>query len=145
MEPIAIPLLVIFLPLMLQKPAKKSKSSDHIRYLKKRLAMWKEGKLNELLSECVEIQKRLKSSKRKEEAVSRGFTRLMLEGKVRQALKLINAETDICGVHCMSDNVRRLLQEKHPTAKEPQGDVLDNSNAPQVENVIFEAIVIVKT
>ena len=63
MESIAIPLLTIFLPLMLQKPSQKSKKADHIRNLKRRLAMWKEGKLKELLSECAEIQKRLKNLK----------------------------------------------------------------------------------
>ena len=140
MEPIAIPLLVIFLPLMLQKPSRKSKKADHIRYLKKTLAMWKEGKLKELLSECGEIQKRLKKSKRKEADASKGFVRLMMEGKVRQALKLVNADTDICGVHEMNDDVRGVLQEKHPAPEDPREEALDNSDIPRVESVIFEDI-----
>ena len=74
--------------------------------------MWKEGKLKELLSECAEIQKPLKKSKRKAEDASKGFVRLMMEGKVRQALKLIDANSDICGVHEMNDNVRGILREK---------------------------------
>ena len=70
--------------------------------------MWKKGELRELFSECAEIQKRLKKSKRKEENASRGFVRLMMEGRVRQALKLVNADTDICGVHEMSSkNITR--------------------------------------
>ena len=36
LEPVAISLLTIFLPLILQKPSRKSKKSDHVRYLKKR-------------------------------------------------------------------------------------------------------------
>ena len=43
----------------------------------------------------MEFQKRIKLSKRKEESVSNGFVRLMLQGKVRQALKLVNADTDM--------------------------------------------------
>ena len=140
MEQIAIPLLVIFLPLMLQKPSQNSKKADHTRNLKRRLNMWKKGELRELFSECAEIQKRLKKSKRKEENASRGFVRLMMEGRVRQALKLVNADTDICGVHEMSDNVRRILQEKHPAAEDPREEALDNSDIRRVENVIFEDI-----
>ena len=140
METIAIPLVVIFLPLMLQKPSAKSKNADHIRYLKKRMSLWKEGKLKELLSEGIEIQKRIKSSKKKEESVSKGFVRLMLQGKVRQALKLVNADTDVCGVHKMNDAIRNILQEKHPAAEEAQDNVLDNSAVLRVEDVIFERI-----
>ena len=58
------------------------------------MKLWKEGNVKELLSECVEIEKRIKSSKRKEESVAKGFVRLMLQGKVHQAL--VNADTDVC-------------------------------------------------
>ena len=61
MEPVAIPLAVIFLPLMLQKLAPRLKNADHIRYLDKCLSMWKKSKITELLSEGAEIQKRFKS------------------------------------------------------------------------------------
>ena len=69
-EPVAISLAVIFLPLVLQKLAPRMKNADHIRYLKKCLSMWKKGKIKELLLEGAEIQKRFMSSKRKEEALS---------------------------------------------------------------------------
>jgi hypothetical protein len=102
--------------------------------------MWKEGKVKELLSEGAEIQKRLKSSKKREEALARGFTRLMMEGKVREALKLVNADTDVCGVHDMSDAVKRTLEEKHPAAEQAQAEVLDPGDVRRVENVVFEGI-----
>lgn len=140
MESIAIPLLVIFVPLILQKPSARSKNADHVRYLKKRLTMWKDGNLRELFSECEEIQKRIKTSKRKEEDAAKGFVRLMMEGKVRQALKLVNADTDVCGVHKMNDKIRTVLQEKHPAAEEAQENVLDDSVIPRVEHVVFENI-----
>ena len=139
-EPVAVHLFVIFLPLMLQKPAARSKTKDHVRYLQKRLALWKEGRLSEIVSECEEIQRRMKKSKRKEDTVNRGFTRLMLTGKVKQALKLVDAESDITGVHSMDDHIRRTLQEKHPPGEQPQQDVLDRGDIPLVEEVIFESI-----
>ena len=88
----------------------------------------------------MEFQKRIKLSKRKEESVPNGFVRLMLQGKVRQALKLVNADTDVCGVHKMNDAIRNILQEKHPAAEEAQDNVLDNSAVLRVEDVIFERI-----
>ena len=64
MEPVALNLLIIFIPLMLQKPARRSKTGDHKRYLTKRLKWWRDGKLSNLLAECEEIQRRLCGSKR---------------------------------------------------------------------------------
>ena len=48
MEPVAVNLLVIFFPLMLQKPSRRSKTKDHKRYLSKRLQWWKDGKIAEI-------------------------------------------------------------------------------------------------
>ena len=72
-EPVALDLVCIFLPLMLQKPSARSKNADHVRYLKKRLDWWKEGNLSYLLSECEEIQRKLKKSsnlKRKQDSIT---------------------------------------------------------------------------
>ena len=48
----------------------------------------------------------------------KGFTRLMLEGKVKQALKLVDKNNGICGVHDLNGDVKRKLEEKHPVAQE---------------------------
>ena len=92
------------------------------------------------MSEGTEIQKRLTSSKKREEAAARGFTRLMMEGRVRDALKLVNADTDVCGVHSMTDTVRQTLQDKHPAAEPAQAEALNNEEVPRVEAVVFEGI-----
>ena len=59
---------------MLQKPGKKSKNSDHIRYLSQRLALWSNGDFAALLSEGRAIQKRLTHVQRKPEQVEKVFT-----------------------------------------------------------------------
>ena len=51
--------------LLLQKLSATSKTKDHIENLTKHLALWKEGKINELIAEEKVIQKRLTSGKRK--------------------------------------------------------------------------------
>ena len=139
-EPVAIQLLIIFFPLLLQKPSARSKAKDHTRCLKKRITLWKEGKVNELLSEGSEIQKRLGSSKKKKEANERGFIRLMLEGKVGQALKLVDASNEVSGVHDLSEDILTQLKDKHPVGIEPDPQVLDSREVPRVEEVVFDAI-----
>ena len=56
---LSFPLVHVFMPIMLQKPSKKSKAKDHVKYLLSRLQKWSNGDLNGLMAECREIQKRL--------------------------------------------------------------------------------------
>ena len=61
----------------------------------------------------------------------------MLEGKLKQALKLIDTNNGVIGVHDLTDNVKRELNAKHPES-EPGGPPLENG--PSVQEVIFEEI-----
>ena len=123
-------------------PSKRSKTKDHNRYLVKRLQLWKEGKLNELLAEGREIQKRMAQGKeRKKESKLKGFRRLMLEGKVRQAMKLVDAESDVAGLDDVTERVREILKSKHPPAEDIQLDALCNKElSTNVQEVVFENI-----
>ena len=49
--------------LLLQKPSRTSKSKDHLEELKRRLDLWKEGELTELLIGVEAIQKSVSDSK----------------------------------------------------------------------------------
>ncbi len=51
MEEVAMMILMIMPALLLQKPEKKSKTRDHIKYPEKRLAWWKDGDLDQLVRE----------------------------------------------------------------------------------------------
>ncbi len=41
----------------------------------------------------------------------------MLAGKVKQALKFINNNNDIKGVHTPTNEIQGILKEKHPKAE----------------------------
>ena len=52
---------------------------------------WKHGKIEELISECEAIQKRLKRSvKTKIQSDQKAFSRLMLQGQVKKALRFVS-------------------------------------------------------
>ena len=71
---------------LLQKPARNSKTRDHVTYLEKRLKWWVEGELELLIREGKAIQGRLAKSKTSKDHCEKVFVRLMLQGKVSAAL-----------------------------------------------------------
>ena len=62
---VALKAAFVLLALVLQKPSQKSKARDHQECLAKRLALWKDGKIAELLREGRSVQKRLVRSHQK--------------------------------------------------------------------------------
>ena len=92
MESIALKAVFVVCILVLQKPSHNSKERDHMRHLERRLKLWKDGDLDELVREGRVIQSRLKCkpSAKRETQVTRSFTKLMFEGNTRAALQLLS-------------------------------------------------------
>ena len=129
----------IFIPLMLQKPAFRSKARDNSKYLSSRLEMWKVGDLNGLMSQSREIQKRVQNElKSRNTNRAKRFSQLMLLGKVAQATRLINNEDAIIGVHQITPSIIKTLQDKHPKCSRRSGQAF--TPPVPVESVIFEQI-----
>ena len=81
--------------LLLQKPHRSSKAKEHTQCLERRMKLWIEGDLDELLREGCTIQQRLQRSPRRprsEQQLAHTFAKLMMEGKVRAALRLISKQ-----------------------------------------------------
>ena len=64
----------------------------------------------------------------------------MLVGKVGQAIKFVNNDDNVVGVHTLSDNIKNILANKHPKAEAAHPDALLPETAPAPEEVIFEGI-----
>jgi len=95
-ESLSLKLVHVFIPLMLQKPSESSTARNNAKYLSERLEKWKNGDLKSLMDEAQAIQFKLKQKKQKEVTSNqKGFCRLMMLGKVGQAMKLINNEDSI--------------------------------------------------
>ena len=140
-ERLALSLLHIFLPLMLQKPSAKSKPREHAKYLTTRLERWRNGELKSLMAETTEIQKRLRKAKSgKEESREKAFIRLMMLGKLGPAAKYVNNDDDIKGVHPLTSEIKEILESKHPAGREVDPEIIYEITAEMPQPVIYEEI-----
>ena len=93
------------------------------------------------MNEANEIQKRMKkAAKKKEEAQHAYFLRLMAFGKVGEAAKKINNDDSIKGVHELNDQIKSILQQKHPKAREVEAEIILPQTNIIPEPVIYEEI-----
>ena len=111
---ITIKAFIILPSLLLQKPSKTSKAKDHLKKLDERLAMWRKGKIDELLRECKMIQQKLITSKvRSNDDTARIFAKFMFQGKINASVKFLSSE-NIQGVLKLGDGFIKNIKIKHP-------------------------------
>ena len=91
---IALKAVMIMPSLLLQKPSFKSKSKQRSECLAIRIELWVNGDFNRLLIESRTIQSTLLASKkfRTPEQTAKSFAKLMMEGKVNVALRVLDEE-----------------------------------------------------
>ena len=136
---IALKVFMVLPNIILQKPSKNSKAKEHLQKVESRMGLWKEGKLFELFHECRTIQQRLKQSKRKPIDLSKSFAKLMFQGKINAALKLLKNESD-SGVHEISNDVIAELKAKHPAPAPVFDGTLLNGPINYVSPAYFDEI-----
>jgi len=78
LELIALKAVFVASALLLQKPSRTSKNSDHVRLLDQHIKLWKDGDLPSLIDECKTIQSRfgLQPSTVTDNLTSRSFAKL---------------------------------------------------------------------
>ena len=135
--------------LLLQKPSRSSKPKDHTSHLQRRLHLWNEGDLGELLRECRAIQSHLPRVFT-DAKLARSFANLMFEGKTSAVIKLLTGYkrdrplklTDIADPSNPSVLVHDVLKDKHPKAQPLCRDCLvtaDYESTP-FHPVLFDAL-----
>jgi len=150
LESCALTMVITIIPLLLQKPSKKSKTAKHVEYLKDRLVLWKNGDIKGLIKEGKAIQDKIsfdlkknagrKKGPKEAEVTLKVFTKLMLLGKVSQAVNWISNRNKGCGVHSVTPEIVATLADKHPDAMEASLDALLRGPMYKVEPVIYESI-----
>ena len=130
LESIALKAAFLFQNLILQRPSTKTRPKDISDHIDRRLSLWHEGAFSELLHECQTIQSHLPkmSPSSRNDDLARDFANLMTDGRVGQALRLLNhkskgrvldLDSHINADDPSSSLVRDVLHEKHP----PQGPI----------------------
>jgi len=130
----------VLLAIGLQKPSARSKAKDHKECLKRRLALWQEGKIDELIREGRAIQQRLSKGKRADPPnKAKIFANLVMNGQINSALRYLS-DNNCEGVLPLTDETMKQLREKHPAAKEAKLGSLLFGPIDDVQPVIFQQI-----
>ena len=121
----AMKVFMVLPGLLLQKPFQASKCKDHTEALSRRLEMWKRGDRKGLGDEVYYIQKQLKSTQRNSssEDQARVFAKLLLQGKVKNALKLLEEDPSV-GCLPFTETDEKELKQLHPTMAVPDRTAL---------------------
>ena len=137
----ALKLLMIMPNLLLQQTTFKAKSKVNKETLVRRMQLWKEDKIEDLVDECRVIQSRLKTTTRKDDAHERAerFNKLMMQGNIKAAIRLLSA-TERGGVLPLNEETMTELKKKHPDAQPQFQQLLLHGPVKQVNPVIFDQI-----
>ena len=122
---IALKAAMLLPSLVLQRPQGSSRSKELAVHLARRLRAWHSGDFNGLLTEGRVIQNHLndRSLKRESSNLAANFSKLMMQGKTKAALRLLSDEgrgqvlsvqTKIDPHDPLSPTVLDSLKEKHP-------------------------------
>ena len=131
--------------LLLQKPSRKSKAKDHTSCLARRLKSWEVGDLNELVIEGRMIQQRKSSPFESDEHLARPFSKLMLQGKTKAALRLLTIQgkggvlslNDTVNIPNQEQNtVKDILTEKHPPGQPANPDSIVDTVPSSIHPVL---------
>ena len=158
MEGIALKAMVVFHVVCLQKPSATSTSNQHLAALESRLAKWSAGNVDALLREGRAIQQQLpkkyKQSGEAEQAEhdARVFARLVMQGKIKAAIRYVCEQASNTGVLSISQvvststnldetkTVGDILQEKHPVGSPMQPGAVLFGPVADFQPVIFSQL-----
>ena len=100
----------------------------------------KEGRIRDLVREGRNIQQKITTSnQRSSEDKAKTFAKLMLQGKVNAALKLLSTDYNN-GVHQINDDVINQLQQKHPIPRPIDDNILLHGPIDRILPSYFDSI-----
>ena len=146
LECVAMKAVMIMPVLLLQRPHHRSKNHESIAHLIRRLAAWCSGDIDTLVQEGRVLQGNLKlrftHTHRTEDTISRRFSNFMMNGRVKDALRLLS-EDNCVGALSLNSTVLKALFDKHPKGQSPLPSTLIGGSsgcAPPSHPIVFEEI-----
>jgi len=146
LECVAMKAVMIMPVLLLQKPYHRSKNHENIVHLTRRLAAWCSGDIDTLVQEGRVLQGNFKSrfthNQRTEDKISQRFSNFMMNGRVKDALRLLS-EDYRGGALTLSSTVLRTLSDKQPKGQSPLPSTLiggSSNSTPLPHPLVFEEL-----
>ena len=138
--------------LLLQKPHNSKLMNNHADHLRRRLCLWRDGMLPELVSECSSIQNHLPLRGRGtaadgEEKSDVTFSNLVFTGQLQSAMRYLQPDSS-SGVLSLTDvvdpatgkTVHDVLLEKHPAAVDAPSHCLLPGDPQTINPIMFQRI-----
>ena len=142
MEAIALKAASLMVPLLLQQPMGKSTYRENTAHLLRRLDLWEQGNISELLNECSTIQQQLKTSHKvlDDSTLAKRFATMVFNNNFKGAMSLV-CEKGKGGVLALNDTTKQEMQAKHPKPEPVQTEALLSGEMPQDVHHIFYAAI----
>ena len=138
---IALKAVHVMPALLIQKPRKSSKSKEHLEELTRRLSLWNEGRIDELLYEGQTMQDCLKvpENATKIPKISEKSKVLMSKENLNGAFKLLT-NSMLNGILLLSNETLGLLKQQHPEPKESSPETLLQGPFRPIQPVTYDDI-----
>ena len=138
LESIAFKALAVITPLLLQKPAGKLTYRDTSAHLLRRLKLWDEGKIDELLRESITIQTNFVKSKRavSDTTLAKRFATMVFNNNYKGAMSLVTSKGK-GGILPLNAKTKSDMISMHPQPAPVHPDALFAGPLPTDTHPIF--------
>ena len=138
LECIALKAAAVITPLLLQQPSGKPTYRESAVHLLRRLKLWDEGKIGELISECKTIQAQLSKSSKvmNDTTLAKRFATMIFNNNYKGAMSLVTSKGK-GGVHVLDAKTKESMKAKHPKPAALHEDALHSGPLPTDMHPIF--------
>ena len=140
LECVAFKAAAIMSPLLLQQPAGKPTYRDNVNHLTRRLKLWDEGNIDDLIAEGETIQAQLLKSRKviDDSTLAKRFATMVCNGNFKGAMSLVT-EKGKGGVLPLNDSTKNEMSSKHPKPEPMQDQALLTGVMPPSLHAVFYA------
>ena len=153
LRPVAWKAVCVACHVILQRSHSSSLMTNVSNHISRRLSLWKEGCITELVNEGISIQRRLPqrqdgpANDQQDEKSDMVFSNLVFSGKIKSAIRYLTSESSggVLDMATVIDDqtgvtVRDVLLNKHPPPSEPPESCLMAGEPDLVSPIIYDRI-----
>ena len=125
-------------PLLLQQPSGKPTYRDNVNHLTRRLVLWDEGRIRELLKEGATIQAQLTASAKTmdDATLAKRFATMVFNNNFKGAMSLVT-EKGKGGILALDEKTKKEMSSKHPKPEPLHLETLITGELPPSLHPVF--------